>query len=275
MAQPSDFVPSSERLTVDAYQSTASDYVIYLEHFATYDFVRPYVAGRAVLDFGCGTGYGTHRLAPECASIVGVDIAADAIRFAEQTYQAPNLSYRAISSVETTPLPFDDASFETVISFQVIEHITDVDRCFAEIARVLAPHGTFVCATPDRRMRLFPQQRPWNVYHVHEFGPEELDARLRAHFADVAMHGMTGPADLIQHETKRWRRTRLVTLPMTFPGAPEAWRTRGLRLLKRIQGDRYPAAAESARALDADHSGFRVTSDPAPSLNLVAVATKA
>ena len=79
------------------------------------------------------------------------------------------------------PLPFDDGAFDAVVSFQVIEHVPSVDAYLAEVARVLRPGGTFLCATPDRVTRLFARQRPWNRWHLEEFTQAGLAAAVSRH----------------------------------------------------------------------------------------------
>lgn len=128
MSYPDGYGPTSERVTVDAYQAHEGDYLIYLFHLATYDFAVPYADGRRVLDFGCGTGYGAHRIATKCKSITGVDVAGDAIGFAQARYPGENLDFRQIMPVDDEPLPFGDGSFDVVLSFQVIEHVPDPDH---------------------------------------------------------------------------------------------------------------------------------------------------
>jgi len=63
--------PTGERMIEKFYLDSPSNYLIYLFHIATYNFVLHHVAGKRVLDYGCGSGYGTHHLAASCASIVG------------------------------------------------------------------------------------------------------------------------------------------------------------------------------------------------------------
>jgi SAM-dependent methyltransferase len=50
-------------------------------------------------------------------------------------------------------LPFNDGSFDYVVSNQVLEHVRDKDRILDEIHRVLRPDGTFLVSFPNR---LFP-----------------------------------------------------------------------------------------------------------------------
>ena len=125
--------PTTERMTVDAYQSTLGDYLIQLIHVATYHFAKRFTTGRRALDFGCGTGYGTHSLAETAASIIGVDISSESIPAARAVFSAPNVDFRVIEPVQDAPLPFADDSFEVVSSFQVIEHIVEVDAYLSEI----------------------------------------------------------------------------------------------------------------------------------------------
>lgn len=47
-----------------------------------------------------------------------------------------------------TALPFQDATFDAVLSIAVLEHVRDPFRCAAEIVRVLKPGGTLFCNVP-------------------------------------------------------------------------------------------------------------------------------
>jgi ubiquinone/menaquinone biosynthesis C-methylase UbiE len=52
--------PTGERVIEEFYRSSPGNYLIYLFHMATYNFARDYVVDKHVLDYGCGSGYGTH-----------------------------------------------------------------------------------------------------------------------------------------------------------------------------------------------------------------------
>jgi len=246
----SEVAITSERVSVAGAASTAEDYFIFLEHLATYSFAQPHTVGKDVLDFGCGTGYGTHSLAQKVRSIVGVDISADAIKAAREDFlddeTRPRLDYKMIDPVEHAPLPFEDDSFDTVLSFQVIEHVHDVDAYLREVRRVLRPNGVFVCATPDRRTRLYRGQRPFNRYHLREWAPEEFTALIEGVFPETKVFGMTGSPQALSSELKRCRTTRALTYPFTFPGAPERWRQAGLRGLKSLQQRRSSGRKQTA-----------------------------
>jgi SAM-dependent methyltransferase len=232
-----------------------------------------------VLDFGCGTGYGTHRLAPGCERIVGVDISAEAVEQACATYQAPNLSYERIEPVERRPLRFEDGSFDLVLSFQVFEHLARPDAYLDEVHRLLSPGGRFICVTPERSPRLFRGQRPWNIFHLREYSQDEMRAWLTTRFTDVEVSGMSARPDLLDMEMRRVRKLRLVTYPFTFPRAPERWRTAGLAWLKRLRREREATVSldEAPRALadwGFDERDVYLFDDRRPSLNVVAIGTR-
>lgn len=271
---------TGERVIEDAYKASASSYLIYLFHIATYEFSRTYVAGKTVLDFGCGSGYGAHLLANDCHHITGIDISPDAIAFANACYTGENLEYRSIDDVQTHALPFDDEHFDTVVSFQVMEHIPQVEKYLDEIHRVLKKDGFVVIATPDRTSRLFARQRPWNEYHVVEYAPDDFLVALGRRFSDVALFGMTAREDVIAIELRRTRLMRILTYPFTFPGAPEWYRLFGLgsmKALSRLFGSVYSRKRQQA-AVDADY-GFStddivIAEDASPSVNIICVARK-
>lgn len=120
-----------------------------------------------VLDLGCGTGTLTTRLARSAPGVhvVGVDADADALerartRIAESGAQAELLEARAEA------LPFDDWSFDRVVSSLLFHHLTTEGKhaALAEARRVLKPHGELHVADwgpPDgllMRAAFFPVQ---------------------------------------------------------------------------------------------------------------------
>ena len=270
---------TTERIDPSFYLSSRTDAFLYACHLATYDFASRHVEGKRVLDFGCGIGYGTHRIAPRCASIVGVDVSEDAIAEASRRFESPGLSYQRIQPAERAPLPFEDGAFDVVLSFQVFEHLTDPDAYLQEVRRVLAPAGLFICVTPERGPRLFPWQRPWNEFHVEEYSQEQLASHLRRFFPSVEVAGMSARPELLELEMARVRKLKWTTVPFTFPKAPERLRVRGLQWLKKLQGSRKVVGAGSAaRSLedwDLGPEDIDVFTKDTPSFNVVCLARPA
>lgn len=97
-------------------------------------FVRPFAAGRDLLEVGCGTGLLLERFAAMCKTAKGVDLSPGMLEKARQ---------RGLDVVEgsATALPFEDASFDVAVSFKVLAHIPDIRTALSEMARVVRPGG--------------------------------------------------------------------------------------------------------------------------------------
>ena len=259
--------PTGERMILEHYKSSPEDFVIYLMHMASYRFAEPYTRGRRVLDFGCGSGYGSDQIARTADRVTAVDVADDAIAFARGQFRRANLEFRAIDPAE--PLPFSDASFDVILSFQVFEHVSDPSHYLSEVRRLLAPNGNLILITPDRSTRLLPRQRPWNRWHVHEYGKRELAAVLASHFDQIEVLGMTARPEMIGYELRRCNRVKWLMLPFTLPIMPDRWRVACLNFVHRIRGRRIG----QPRDYPFDVNDVRIAADAAPSVNLVAVVS--
>ena len=156
------------------------------EHVARYAFAARLAKGRRVLDAGCGSGYGTARLAQEAREVLGIDVSQEAVDDARQEYQAANLRFECGDCLN---IPAADGSFDLVVAFEIIEHLSDWRRFLAQARRVLAPDGQFVVSTPNRlyyaeaRAALGP-----NPFHVHEFEYQEFRGELEAVFPHVSIY---------------------------------------------------------------------------------------
>lgn len=261
--------PTGERMIMEHYQSSAEDYVIYLLHIATYRFAERFAAGKRVLDYGCGSGYGSARISESAAHVAAVDVAPEAVEHARINFARDNLDFLCIDPVGR--LPFADASFDVVLSFQVFEHVTDTGHYLSEIRRVLAPAGQLLLVTPDRSTRLLPLQRPWNRWHVHEYGNVELAALLARYFRNVDVMGMTGPPGMLDIELQRCTKVKWVTLPFTLPMMPDAWRVKALNWLHRLRPQASKMACTDAYPFGIDD--VHIGKDVSPSVNLVALAS--
>lgn len=263
--------PTGERVLEDAYMKSLGTYTIYAMHAASYRFVEPLCAGKRVLDLGCGSGYGTHRISKLAEQAYGVDVADDAIAYATARYVNPNLRFLRIETGH--PLPFEDAFFDVILSFQVIEHVDDDDAYLREASRLLKPDGTLVVITPDRKNRLLPAQKPWNRWHVREYGMEELTRRISRHFHVVSKLRMGADWSIAATEIKRYARTKWLTLPFTLPFIPEALRIGALNLAHAFLG-KGGSSQQPAGTPDYgfDESDFIIDDDPPNSMNLIVVA---
>ncbi len=268
--------PTSERVDERFARQSAEKYLIYLIHRATYIFSMGYLHSKDVLDYGCGTGYGTAMVANCCKSIVGVDISAEAITYALKTYAGANISFQLIGDVTANPTPFHSGSFDVVISFQVIEHIEDARKYLLEIERVLKDAGILIVATPNRDTRLFPRQKPWNVFHVREYNAGTLVSLLSEFFGSVELFHLGGTDRILRKELRRTALARWIALPFTLGFVPDGIRLGGLRLLGKAKDfvRKISNAKTAHRRFDFDDTDVLIGPSISPSLDLIAVASK-
>ena len=109
---------------------------------ATTSASRDLVAGERVLDLGSGSGMDVFAAAVAVGphgSVTGVDITPEQLAKAERLRRDEHVTFRRARIEE---LPFDDASFDAVISNGVVNLSADKPAVFAEAARVLRPGWT-------------------------------------------------------------------------------------------------------------------------------------
>ncbi len=103
------------------------------------------LAGKDVLEVGCGRGGGTafvhERFGPR--STMGLDLARRAIQHCTRTYNLPGLRFVA---GDAEALPFSDGAFDIVINVESSHCYPDVLRFLTEVRRVLRPGGLLLLA---------------------------------------------------------------------------------------------------------------------------------
>jgi ubiquinone/menaquinone biosynthesis C-methylase UbiE len=163
---------TGERLESDMFHEAT------IEHLHRYALAKEFVQGKKVLDIACGDGYGSHILAEIAEVVQGVDIDESIITKAKNKYKRKNMAFTA-GSVEK--IPFDTASFDVVVSFETLEHISAHDTMLAEIKRVMKSGGILLISTPDKK-NYGDKPGYTNPFHKKELYEAEFKALLKKYF---------------------------------------------------------------------------------------------
>jgi SAM-dependent methyltransferase len=178
----------------------------------------PDVAGKDVVELGCGTAYFSAWLARRGARPVGVDLTPAQLATARRCQQELGIEFPLVeASAEDVPLP--DASFDLALSEYGASIWCEPERWIAEAARLLRPGGELVflvnstlaiLCSPDEGKVLEQLQRPQFGMYRFEWLPDkevnfyiphgEWIRVLKQHgFEIVALHELQAPDDAKDH----------------------------------------------------------------------------
>lgn len=192
-----------------------------------------------LLDWGCGLGQMTWLLHRRGFDVVPFDIAQTAATIPDLPLTR---EVKVVQGTHPTNLPFDDTSFDAVLSCGVLEHVDEFTapgnerESLREIRRVLKPGGWF----PIYQL---PQQLTWQEAITRTFGIGYSHPRR---FTEREIRGMLGDAGFTVTRLQRYN-----MLPKNLTGVPGALR------------DLYSRAGSAIHAVDRVLSGI-------PGLNRVA-----
>jgi len=102
------------------------------------------IEGKLLLDAGCGTGWFSRRAHERGAHVVSLDVGVHLLNEVRKKTDSLCVAGTAMQ------LCFPDATFDIVVSSEMIEHTPDPRAAFSELARVLKPGGVLVLTTPNR-----------------------------------------------------------------------------------------------------------------------------
>lgn len=147
-----------------------------------YKWIKEYIKGD-VLDVGCGCGYGTDFLSKGVKSIIGIDLSEDAIKYCNK-YHSSKAEFRVMSADSFS----FNRKFDTIISFDMLEHITAEQQ--EEFAKKTVEHlkenGTLIVFAPNK----LTQSEDYNEFHLKELTPIETKDLFLRHYKKVEMHGL-------------------------------------------------------------------------------------
>lgn len=161
---------------------------VFQRHFVAYKSI-PFDAlwNKDVLELGCGNGYGMAILAPDTNSYVGID----KNKPAKRNY-SDNATFMQMNLSNLQQLP--GSSFDTIICFQVIEHIVHDIQLLEQIERMLKPGGRLFLTTPNQLMSLTR-----NPFHIREYTPQTMQELFSQVFNNYHIQGVYGNNKIKQY----------------------------------------------------------------------------
>lgn len=126
-----------------------------------------------ILDAGCGTGYNLHHYREAGHTVVGFDIAPEAVDGVRRR------GFQEVCQASVTEIPFGAETFDAVFSFDVICQIpTDVnEHAVAEMVRVLKPGGHLFVRVPA--FEWLRSSHDADLHTAHRFTRTELERKFQ------------------------------------------------------------------------------------------------
>ncbi len=163
-----------------------------------------------VLDWGCGKGHITYLLHQKGFEVTSCDLARshDDSAFGQPTPIIDASHFQLVPLEDPVDLPFPSASFDCVVSFGVLEHVTSDAKSLVELRRVLRPGGLLFVA-------FLPYVLSWTQavarvrgdnYHDRLYTRESIrDLAVSAGFTPFALrHAQLFPKNSVPLSLDRW-----------------------------------------------------------------------
>lgn len=130
--------------------------------------------GKKILDYCCGEGPTSLKLAQEGLQVTGIDISPEQIKKAKEQAQKKGVEdLTSFLVMDGENMKFENNSFDLITCFGVLHHL-DIKKAYSELARVLKPSGKIICTEPiihNPVFQLYRKMTPhlrtkWEVGHI-------------------------------------------------------------------------------------------------------------
>ncbi|MCC5928021.1 MAG: class I SAM-dependent methyltransferase [Cyclobacteriaceae bacterium] len=243
-----------------------SDNPLHQRLLKPYFEVMPLIKGD-ILEIGCGEGRGVELLAPVSASYTAIDKISSAIVQLSNKYPEHKFIQGNIPPI----LQFSDESFDTIVSFQVIEHIKDDAAFISEIKRLLRRGGQAFITTPNIAMTL--TRNPW---HIREYTALQLAQLAERFFKQVVLKGISGNEKVMEYYSQnkasvaKIMKWDILNLQYRLP----AWMLRWpYEILNRMNRNKLQQNNHS-EVLSISHEDYIVTENADKALDLFLILRK-
>ncbi len=171
-----------------------------LDFLAQTNLLQP---GDKILEIGCGIGTVVFELTKQGYNVTGIDISRVAVEYGLHKYQGIHLEVQPAEEPA-----FADQTFDVVLSFDLFEHIAQIDRHVSEVRRVLKPGGYYLFQTPNKYSNatfetLTHKSLKWRRVHPSLHTPGQLKRRLTKSGFEVRFVKMNPVNEYMRTKLKR------------------------------------------------------------------------
>ncbi|MBU5355589.1 methyltransferase domain-containing protein [Paenibacillus barcinonensis] len=198
---PIDFHDQRNRMTYTTRTADVSWLSLIEEHAG--------IAGKEIVDIGCGGGIYTKALANSGAKhVTGIDFSEEMLKgAAKHCENLSNVTFRQ-GNAYSSGLP--DSTFDIVLERALIHHLQDLDSCFQEAKRILKTDGVFIIQDRTSEDCLLPGDEHHIRGYFFEKYPEWIDMeRSRRHEAYEVQRSLDSNGFVIVKTVQLWE-TRCV-----------------------------------------------------------------
>ncbi len=151
----------------EAYDKHAREYQRYVEriHDAYFPITvkqwKELCKNRSILDIGCGSGFLEEHLARDCKSIIAMDLSKKQIELAKEKFPDNENIQFVVGDAED--IDFPECSFDVVLSYGLLHHVSNPEKVVKNAHRVLKPGGRFIALEP-MRCQIRSELDFWSVF---------------------------------------------------------------------------------------------------------------
>lgn len=140
-----------------------------IDHYNRYKFAVENISkDDFVADIASACGYGTSMLGKKAKQVLGIDISMPVINFANKVYATDNVSF-ICQDAQNLEL---DKRFDSIVSFETIEHIPYPELFLNKIYKLLKQEGKIICSVPNEEV--CPYEKSSNRFHYRHYTKDEL-----------------------------------------------------------------------------------------------------
>ena len=184
------------------------------------DLIEPQMK---VLEVGCGIGTVAFELSKKGCRVTGTDISTRAIAYGRGKYPGIDLLAQPAENLD-----FADQTFDVVVSFDLLEHLVEIEPHLAEVKRVLKEGGYYLLGTPNKYCSGFfdtlrKRNFSWKISHPSLQSWRNLRRRLDRHGYSCRFVKMNPVSEFTVEKLRRYgvaagvaRRINIARLPLNL-----------------------------------------------------------